>query len=208
MVIDVLVFDGFDELDAVGPYEVLRMAGRRDADIALAGLGSTALVRADHGMVIAPARSLSVAPDVVVVPGGGWSDRTGGPGLWAEAQRGGLPELLRRMHRSGTLVCSVCTGAMILAHAGLLRGRRATTHHDFQAELAEHGAQIVAERVVDDGDIVTCGGVTSGIDLGLHLVGRLWGSRAAVEVADEIEYSEDYPGSVPLAGSSTLDANE
>ncbi len=85
------------------------------------------------------------------------------------------------------LVASVCTGALLLGAAGRLHGKRATTHHTMMGELTRFGATAVAERVVDDGQVVTAGGVTAGIDLGLHLVARLAGEAARVKVAAQME---------------------
>ncbi len=93
------------------------------------------------------------------------------------------------LHEGGTTVAAVCTGGMLLSAAGLVRGRRAVTHHGALDELRENGAKVLPEaRVVDDGDIVTAGGVTSGIDLALHLVERGWGMQLAEKVAEEMEY--------------------
>jgi transcriptional regulator GlxA family with amidase domain len=86
------------------------------------------------------------------------------------------------------VIASVCTGAMALAAAGLLEGRRATTHHAALEDLRRSGADVVDARVVDDGDIVSCGGVTSGIDLALWLVERFAGDEVADRVARDIEH--------------------
>jgi transcriptional regulator GlxA family with amidase domain len=190
MVIDVLVFDGFDELDAIGPFEVLRnaqLAGGADADVALARLGSTEPVTAAHGLVVPPHRALSGAPDLVVVPGGGWNDR-GATGAWAEAQDGALPRRLAELHAAGTVVAGVCTGVMLMAAAGLLEGRPAVTHRGALDDLRAAGAQVVAARYVDDNDVLTAGGVTSGLDLALHLVARWFGVPMADTVAREMEH--------------------
>jgi putative intracellular protease/amidase len=86
------------------------------------------------------------------------------------------------------IAASVCTGALLLGAAGRLHGRRATTHHTALARLAEFGATAVHERVVDDGQLITAGGVTSGIDLGLHLVTRLYGDVARAAIAKQMEW--------------------
>jgi transcriptional regulator GlxA family with amidase domain len=121
------------------------------------------------------------------VPGGGWGDRAP-QGTRAEVQRGDLPRAIAARHAAGATVASVCTGALLLAAAGLLEGRPATTHHTALDDLAERGARVVGERVVDDGDVLTAGGVTSGLDLALHLVGRLFGAEPARARAAEIEF--------------------
>src|SRR4051794_26438774 len=129
MHIDVVLFDGCDELDALGPYEVFSNAARDGAPwtVSLAGAHGHAAVTCAHGAVITPHRALGdpPRPDLVVVPGGGWNERTG-PGTWAEAQRGHLPAAIVEHHAAGATIAAVCTGAMLLAHGGLLAGRPAT----------------------------------------------------------------------------------
>jgi len=127
------------------------------------------------------------AADLVVVPGGGWADRSP-RSLYAEVQRGLLPKKIAALHPRCTILAAVCTGAMALAAAGLLKGRPAVTHHSALHELRSAGAQVVDARVVDDGDIVTCGGVTSSIDLALWLVERIWGAPLSAKIATGMEY--------------------
>jgi transcriptional regulator GlxA family with amidase domain len=188
--IAIVVFDGVDELDAIGPYEVLTNATRAGADatVRLVTLGGADEVRGSHGLVFRAQGHLDGSADVVVVPGGGWNDRAE-QGAWSEAESGELPRRLAELAGAGALLASVCTGGMILASAGLLEGRRATTHQGAIAELAERGTEVVDARVVDDGNIVTAGGVTSGLDLALHLAERLFGEEIADGVAAEIEHS-------------------
>jgi transcriptional regulator GlxA family with amidase domain len=189
MRIEVLLYPGFDELDALAPWEVLSLLtrGRDDVDAALVSLDGEALVRGSHGVVVAPHRPLSERVDVLVVPGGGWNDRSE-QGAWAEARRRDVPAAIRARHDAGALVASVCTGAMLLATAGILDGRPAITHHGAIDDLADVGARVVRARVVDDGDVVTAGGVTSGLDLALHLVERHFGAEAALAAEQELEY--------------------
>ncbi|HEX7298481.1 MAG TPA: DJ-1/PfpI family protein [Solirubrobacteraceae bacterium] len=186
---EILLYEGFDELDALAPWEVLEGVAREreDLDAALVTLDGRAPVRAAHGTVITPHRALSEHVDVLVVPGGGWNDRSAA-GAWAEHERGDVPAAIRARHEGGALVASVCTGAMLLAAAGLLEGRPAITHHGAIADLEAAGARIVHARVVDDGDVVTAGGVTSGLDLALHLVERHFGAPVALAAERELEY--------------------
>jgi transcriptional regulator GlxA family with amidase domain len=186
---EVLLYDGFDELDGLAPWEVLSEIGRArdDVDVALVTLEGDAPVRASHGAVITPHRALSEQVDLLIVPGGGWNDRSRA-GAWSEVERGALPQAIRARHEGGAIVGSVCTGAMVLAAAGLLTGRPAITHHVAIDDLEAAGATIVRARVVDDGDVVTAGGVTSGLDLVLHLVERLWGAPLALAAEHELEY--------------------
>lgn len=189
----IVIFDGVDDLDAFGPFEVLANAGRAGADVrvTLVTLAPVPEITTSHGAVIRP-HGVLTAPDLLVVPGGGWNDRAP-RGARAEAERGDLPAAAARVHAEGAVVASVCTGAGILHAAGLLAGRPAITHHGAVDELRAGGVEIVAALVVDDGDIVTAGGVTSGIDLALHLVEREWGRELADGVAREIEHERRGP---------------
>jgi transcriptional regulator GlxA family with amidase domain len=180
MRIDILIFDGFDELDALAPFEVLQTAAGHGAEIeaTLVGPHGAATIAADHGARLA---------DVVLVPGGGWFTR-GDRGAWVEVQRGELPAQIAAAHARGATIASVCTGALLVAAAGVTKGRPATTHHDAIDDLRATGAEIVDARVVDDGDLITAGGVTSGIDLALTLVERVAGREVADAVAWDLEY--------------------
>ena len=186
----ILVFDGVEELDALGPYEVFSVAKAAGADleVRLVTLDEVDEVRAAHGLVFHPQGRLDEGGDVVVVPGGGWSNRSE-RGAWQLAEEGKVPRELARLRQRGTpILASVCTGGMLLAAAGVTDGRRAITHAEAVDELAASGARIVQARVVDDGDLVSAGGVTSGIDLALHLVQRLFGPEVRAATEREIEY--------------------
>jgi transcriptional regulator GlxA family with amidase domain len=187
---EILLFDGFDELDALGPWEVLGGLAqlREDVTARLVTLEGAREVRADHGAVISADGALSERPDVLLVPGGGWFDRTP-EGAWAQAQRGDIPAAIAARHAAGTTVASVCTGALLLARAGILDGRRATTNPGALDDLRGYGTIDVFEaRVVDDGDILTAGAPVCGIDLALHLLERLGGPELAEAGAREIGY--------------------
>ncbi len=190
MYVAIVVFDGFDELDAIGPYEVFRHAANFGArvEVELVTLADADQVTASGGLRIQPHGRLERAPDIVLVPGGGWNDRAP-QGAWAEAERGDLPRVLTDLYDAGATIATVCTGGMVAAAAGLTNGRPATTHHTALDELRASGADVVDARVVDDGDLVTAGGVTSGIDLALWLVEREFGRDIARTVAAEMEYS-------------------
>jgi len=189
--IEILLFDGFEELDAVGPYEALQVAAARGAplDVSLVTLDECDRVTAANGLRLDPDGVLSVAdpPDVVIVPGGGWNDRESA-GAWAEAERGAIPAALADLHDAGTTLAAVCTGGMLLARAGLLDGRPAVTHAGALEDLRETGAEVVEARYVDDGDVLTAGGITSGLDLALHLIERLVDAETADDVATHMEY--------------------
>ena len=185
----IFVFEGADELDFTGPFEALRTAKRFGADLhaELVSAGEPLEITASHGLRFRPHRRYDGSADVVLVPGGGYNDGAA-RGVRHEIRRGELPRILADAHQAGKVVGSVCTGAMLLAAAGLAAGRRMTTHHAALDDLRAAGADVVVGRVVDDGTIVSAGGVTSGIDLALHLIGRFAGGAYAQRVRAELEY--------------------
>jgi transcriptional regulator GlxA family with amidase domain len=190
MRIDVIAFDSFDELDAIAPFEVLKSAAAAGADFdvrLVAWTGGPEVVAA-HGLrLTVESGDAAGRPDVVIVPGGGWISRNS-VGARGEVERGVIPRRLAELHAAGTIVASVCTGAMLVAAAGLLKGRPATTHHGAIDDLRAAGAEIVEARVVDDGDVVSAGGVTSGLDLALWLVERFAGVEIVHKVESEMEF--------------------
>lgn len=195
MNVEIALFDGFEELDAFGPYEVLNLAGGGGADlsVSLVTLSGARTVPAAYGARVESDGELGATnPDVVVVPGGGWNDRAE-QGAWAEAERGDLPERLAELHEAGTTLASVCTGGMLLARAGILDGRPATTNHNALEDLRDTDAAVIEARVVDDGDVVTAGAITAGIDLGLHLLEREFGEAVASAVAEGMAYERRGP---------------
>ena len=189
MQLDILIFDGFDDLDALGPNELLRHAARAGApfEVSLVTLDGADRVLSGVGTTLIPDRRLAERPDLVLVPGGGLLD--GSPtGVLAEIERGAIPTELARLHADGVTMASVCTGALLLAAAGLLAGRPATTNRLALDRLRETGAEVIDERVVDDGDILTSQGVTAGMDLALWLVERERGAEFASALAQGVEY--------------------
>jgi len=190
MNVQIVLFNGFDELDAIAPHEIWNMTRelKSDLDVQLVTLDGTKDVTASNGLRVQAQGQLGARrPDIVVVPGGGWMGRSPA-GAWTEAQRGDLPTKLAQMHREGVIMTSVCTGAMLLASAGLLKNRPATTNHGALDELAAMGAQVIHARVVDDGDVITAGGITSGLDLTLWLVERFLSSESAHILEGRLEY--------------------
>jgi transcriptional regulator GlxA family with amidase domain len=185
MQIAILLYDRFTVLDAIGPYQVL--SGIPGAEAVFVAerpgpirdeVGSLALsVKA--GLADVP------HPDVVVVPGG--------PGQNDQMQDGPVHEWLRAADQASTWTTSVCTGSLILAGAGLLAGRRATTHWLAMDELGALGVKPVGDRVVSDGKYVTAAGVSSGIDMALTLAGRLAGDDTAQAIQLMIEYDPQPP---------------
>lgn len=182
--IEIIVFDGFDELDAFGPFEVLSSAG---FDVELVAVRKPGPVRSMRGIRLDVPGVLD-RPDGMIVVGGGWMNRAE-EGAWAQAQRGVLPERLADAAGSTRWTASVCTGGMLLAAAGLLTGRNATTNRNAYHELRAYGVNVIEQRVVDDGDRVTAGALSAGMDLGLWLTERELGAERAAEVAAGIDFS-------------------
>ena len=206
MLVDIIVYDGLDEMDALGPLEVLRkvQALRDDFAVRLVSPTGQKKVRGAGGLVFTTDGAFEpTGTEIVVVPGGGWVARAP-VGAWGEHERGELKPLLVIAAANARIMAGVCTGTMLLAHAGVIEGRRAGTHHSAFGELAALGVQVVADRVVDDGDLVTSGGVTSGIDLALWLVERELGAELAEQISRVIEYPWFRPRLAPPDGASSL----
>lgn len=185
MQIAIVLYDRFTALDAVGPYEILgRLPGAETVFVA----ERTGPVRADTGALALTAdKTLTEvpSPDLVVVPGG--------PGQTAQMENGVLLDWLRAADATSTWTTSVCTGSLLLAAAGLLKGRRATSHWLALDALGPFGAAPTGERVVFDGKYVTAAGVSSGIDMGLALLGRIAGDEHAQAVQLLTEYDPQPP---------------
>ncbi len=190
MLVDMVVFDGVDELDALGPLEILRRAAQvtNDVNVRLVTHAGGDSIRGACGLTFGiDAPFVPGDAEIVIVAGGGWNAHAK-QGAWAEYQRGELMPLLESAASSARVIAGVCTGTMLWAHAGVITGRRASTHHSALEELADLGVEVVPERVVDDGDLVTCGGVTSGLDLALWLVARELNEVLAQQISKSMEY--------------------
>jgi transcriptional regulator GlxA family with amidase domain len=182
---EVVVFDGFDDLDAIAPLEILVAAGFPAGVVRPADHPPT--VRSAHGLVLTVTETLGDAPGLVLVPGGGWLDR--GAGVRDQCA-GALPAHVAALNAAGTVIASVCTGAMLLARAGLLTGRPAVTNQHALDDLAAAGADVRADaRVVDDGTVITAGGPAAGIDLAIRLVTRFAGEDAGRAAAARLEHA-------------------
>ncbi|EID54793.1 DJ-1/PfpI family protein [Saccharomonospora xinjiangensis] len=191
--IGVLLFHDVEELDAVGPWEVLSHWARTYPDdgyrvVTFSRDGEQ--VRCAKGLHLVPDHSYDDVPplDVLLYPGG----RGTRPHLRDEDQLAWV----RRQRETVPLLTSVCTGSLVYAAAGLLRGRPATTHWKSLDLLAELDPTIDVrrdERFVDDGDLITSAGVSSGIDMALHLLARLMSRERAREVREHIEYDPAPP---------------
>ena len=186
--IGLLVFDGVEELDAVGPWEVLAGWTRdhpEDGWDAFCMSRDGGPVVGAKSLVLGAHHSIEGAPqlDVLLHPGG--------PGTRPMLDDPEHLEWLRRARCEVPLLTSVCTGALVYAAAGLLTGRRATTHWASLNDLAEIDPTVITDvraRFVDDGDLITSAGVSAGIDMALHLVSRLAGTDRAKEVRRDIQY--------------------
>ncbi|MFK0253681.1 DJ-1/PfpI family protein [Streptomyces sp. NPDC090445] len=189
--VHLVMFDGVEELDFAAPYEVFsaaRFFTKRTIDVRYVTVSAPGPVHAAYGTTVqVPHRWAPHEADVLLVPGGGYARRED-PGVWAEIRRGTLPRALAAAVRPGLTVAAVCTGVMLLSAAGLTRGRPCTTHHRARPDLAEQGGVLKTARVVDDGDLVTAGGITSGLDLALRLVRRELGAETAASVEAMLEY--------------------
>ena len=194
MDIAIVLYERFTALDAIGPYEVLsRLPG-----VSLAFLAAErGPITTDNGMLTVVAeRSLADVRggDIILVPGG--------PGEVAARAGDTVLEWLRTANETSEWTTSVCTGSLVLAAAGLLEGRRATTHWLAFDELARLGAEPVHERVVFDGKLVTGAGVSAGIDMALSLAARV----ASPEVAQAIQLSIEYDPEPPFDAGSPAKA--
>jgi transcriptional regulator GlxA family with amidase domain len=179
-----LLFDGLTALDFVGPYDVLRSLP--GASVRLCA-GRTGRITANGGLVLEAEHALAdvTRPDVIVVPGG--------PGVRRLLADQDCLAWLRRVHETTQWTTSVCTGALLLGAADLLRGRRATTHWMQIERLRDFGAQPVTERVVVDGKIITAAGVSAGIDMALTLAARIAGENVAKTIQLGLEYDPAPP---------------
>jgi cyclohexyl-isocyanide hydratase len=193
-----LIFPDLTQLDLTGPYEVLARLPGAETLLLWKNLQP---VRSEHGLTILPMAVLADCPplDLVFVPGG--------PGINPLLEDQEVLAFLRRAAATARYVVSVCTGALVLGAAGLLRGRRAATHWMSREMLPAFGAEPVAERVVVDGNVFTGGGVTAGIDVALTVAAEIAGRAVAEAIQLAIEYDPVPPfssGSPEMANSAVL----
>ncbi len=184
MRIGFLLFPGLTQLDLTGPYEVLaRVPG---AEIHLLWKNAEP-VRTEHGLALIPTTLFKTCPplDLLCVPGG--------PGVNELLTDGEVLAFVDRAAADARWVTAVCTGSLVLGAAGLLRGRRATAHWMSRHFLAEFGATPVEDRVVVDGNVITGGGVTSGLDFALTVAAEIAGREVAEAIQLMIEYDPHPP---------------
>ena len=202
MSVQIVLFDGFDPLDVIAPFEVFVAGSEYFLDNAL----DIALVSAEGARdVVSGSQSLTLRATatldprragIIVVPGAS-GPVDGDPDQGAEtipvllarfAATGAIPLIAQALYNPDVLVAAVCGGSLALAMGGLLEGRNVVTHTLGMPLLEATGATAVNARVVDDGDLVTAGGVTSGLDLALYLLERQFGPRIAHAVEELFEY--------------------
>jgi cyclohexyl-isocyanide hydratase len=184
LTIGLLLFPEMTQLDMTGPYEVFVSLPRTTVHLVWKTLDP---VTAGGGLRMLPTTTLAACPklDVICVPGG--------PGQVALMKDTEILEFLRKQAESSRFVTSVCTGSLVLGAAGLLRGYRATCHWLSLDQLTLLGATPIAERIVMDGNRITGGGVTSGIDFALFVAAQLFGEDVAKEIQLRIEYDPAPP---------------
>jgi|SRR5580658_425930 putative intracellular protease/amidase len=185
MQIAIVLYDRFTALDAVGPYQVLTSLPGAEVVFAAEQPGPVTDDVGRLNLTAEVALADLPRPDIVLVPGG--------PGQNDQMKDGPLHEWLRAADKTTGWTTSVCTGSLILAAAGLLQGRRATSYWMALRQLEQHGTIPVAERVVFDGKYVTAAGVSAGIDMALTLAGRIAGDEAAQAIQLGIEYDPQPP---------------
>lgn len=197
--IAIVLYPGFTALDFIGPYEVLRNLPGTEIRFVWHESGP---ITADSGVLIVGATHSfdeTPTPDVILVPGG--------MSTFEHARDEGLLDWVRRAHQTATWTASVCSGSLILAAAGLLEGKQATSHWMVIPMLRTFGVTPVSDdRIVREGQIVTAAGVSAGIDLGLWLAGELGGEARAKAIQLVIEYDPQPPfdaGHVSKASAAT-----
>jgi transcriptional regulator GlxA family with amidase domain len=185
MKIAFLIFDKLTALDAIGPYEVLSRLPEADLRFVAKEAGQKRTDTGKLGISADAALSELTDPDIVLVPGG-----EGNRPLMQDEE---VLDWLRTADQTSTWTTSVCTGSLVLGAAGLLDGKRATSHWAYRDELRDHGAEPVAERFVVDGKVVTAAGVSAGIDMALHLTSLEYGPELAQGIQLGLEYDPQPP---------------
>jgi transcriptional regulator GlxA family with amidase domain len=201
VLVQIVLFDGFDPLDVIGPFEILAAgsdAAAGELEVRLVAVdGPREVISGTRGLTLrATAKLRPDRPGYVVVPGAS-GPTIGDPDEGAEtipvllsrfADSAAAPLLRTALHHPDVTVATVCGGSLALAMAGLIEGRHAVTHHLGMDVLDATGAHAVHARIVDDGDLISAGGVTSGLDLGLYILEREFGPRIAHAVETLFEY--------------------
>ena len=201
MLAQIVLYDGFDPFDVIAPFEVLAAGAEMVAgDLAVtlvAAEGPRIVTSGTRGLALAATGALDPAEHGCVIVPGASGPTVGDPDDGVETipvllARAAQTELTALLHKAfanpDVTMAAVCGGSVVMAMSGLIEGRYAVTHHLGLDLLEAAGVRPVAARVVDDGDLVTAGGVTSGLDLALHLLDRFYGPRIAHAVEELFEY--------------------
>jgi len=183
----VVIFPKVEELDFVGIWQVLGTTQHLSKEncFKLETIGTIEEpIKCAHGLTVLPDKQLGNLSeyDVLIIPGG--------PGTFEAMKNEGLLNHVRHAYKTGKLVCSVCTGAFVLAEAGILKGKKATTYYTEIDKLSDYGAVPVRERVVVQDNVITGAGVSASLDVGLKIVEKFLGADSAAKVAEWIEYGQ------------------
>ncbi|SHH17629.1 DJ-1/PfpI family protein [Massilia sp. CF038] len=192
MRLSILLFDGFTALDVVGGYEVLANVPGMTLEFAAARPGPVAADSGALGLMATLSYADLHATDLLYVPGG--------PGVQAALQDSALLACIERVSPASSWTIGICNGVLLLGAAGLLRGRRVTTNYFAREQARAFGAEVLPERFVHDGRLLTGAGVSSSVDTALYLAGQLGGTTLARTIQLGIEY---YPA--PPFGNGTPD---
>lgn len=193
----ILIFDDVEVLDFCGPFEVFSVTGKRDGSdpFNVYTVAEHSSIAARNALNVKPSYTFNTCPqpDILVIPGGGGRRADGSAfGTRKEMHNEILLTWINQLYPETEHVLSVCTGALILAKAGLVENIAATTHHLALDELRQVAptAEVKSnERVVDSGKLILSGGISAGIDAAFYLVAKLLGKDAAVETATYMEYN-------------------
>jgi transcriptional regulator GlxA family with amidase domain len=192
--VGILLFDGVEVLDFGGPFEVFSGVHKIGDDQSLFHVVTIAeedrIITSAGGLLVKPHATITQHPplEILIVPGGD---------VGAVATNPRVLEWVVQQDQQTRLTASVCTGAFVLANAGLLNGHRATTHWGSIERMRERypAVEVLAEtRFVDEGRLLTSAGISAGIDMSLHIVSRLYGEEVAAQTAHEMEYRWSAPG--------------
>jgi putative intracellular protease/amidase len=183
--IAILLYDNFTALDAIGPYEVLRLLPGAEVRFVAVATGVQRSDARSLGVVVEHDFRSVARADILVVPGG--------PGQEVAERDPAILDWVRAIHEASQWTTSVCTGSLILGAAGILKGLRATSHWMFLERLREFGAEPTLERVGEQGKVITAAGVSSGIDMALRLAARVAGDDVARGIQLALEYDPQPP---------------
>ena len=184
LTIGIPIFTDVEELDFIGPFEVLNSVNKIKPDSLKTILIAETLdpITCYNGLKVIPDTTLTDSPhlDILLIPGG--------QGRKIYAKKDNFKEFIHSQSRNTQLLTSVCTGAFFLAEAGFLKGKKATTYHTALEELAAFDVQVLQQKYVHDGNIITSAGVSSGINMGFYLVRHLFGQELEQKCREWIEF--------------------